>query len=55
MRTIIRRLPLPALCLAIASLAAAQPTANLGIFEGASDVGAPSHKGSVVYDATKKE
>jgi hypothetical protein len=37
-------------CLACA--AAAQTT---GIFEGASDVGTPSHKGSVVYDAARKE
>jgi len=35
--------------------AIAQTTSNLGIFEGARDVGAPSHKGSVVYDAAKKE
>src|SRR3954467_3499130 len=30
-------------------------TPNLGIFEGAGDVGTPSHKGSVVYDAARKE
>jgi hypothetical protein len=30
-------------------------TAGIGIFEGASDVGAPSHKGSVTYDAARKE
>src|SRR6478672_8619912 len=41
--------------LGLATTAAAQTTANLGIFEGANDVGTPSHKGSVVYDAAKKE
>jgi len=41
--------------LCLASTAAAQTTPNLGIFEGASDVGTPSHKGSVVYDASTKE
>src|ERR1017187_7689527 len=41
--------------LGLASTAAAQTTGSLGIFEGASDVGAPSHKGSVVYDAVRKE
>jgi TolB protein len=41
--------------LSLASTAAAQTTGNLGIFEGASDVGAPAHKGSVVYDAERKE
>jgi hypothetical protein len=41
--------------LGLACTAAAQTTGNLGIFEGASDVGAPSHKGSVVYDAARKE
>ena len=35
--------------------AAAQTTGSLGIFEGASDVGTPSHKGSVVYNADRKE
>jgi hypothetical protein len=55
MSTILRRPPLAALCLALAGLAAAQSTANLGIFEGTSDIGAPSHKGSVIYDAVKKE
>jgi len=34
---------------------AAEAQGNLGIFEGASDVGSPSHKGSVVYDAARKE
>src|SRR5574340_593142 len=38
--------------LGLASAAAAQ---TAGIFEGASDVGTPSHKGSVVYDAERKE
>jgi hypothetical protein len=32
-----------------------QAAGSLGIFEGASDVGTPSHKGSVAYDAAKKE
>ena len=41
--------------LGLACTAAAQTTGSLGIFEGASDVGAPSHKGSVVYDAARKE
>lgn len=41
--------------LAIASAAVAQTTGNLGIFEGASDVGTPAHKGSVVYDAARKQ
>jgi TolB protein len=41
--------------LGLASAAAAQTSGALGIFEGASDVGAPSHKGSVVYDAARKE
>jgi TolB protein len=35
--------------------AAAQTPGSLGIFEGASDVGSPSHKGSVVYDTVRKE
>ncbi|MCX6628228.1 MAG: hypothetical protein NTW28_11445 [Candidatus Solibacter sp.] len=43
------------LILGLSCLAAAQTTANLGIFEGASDVGTPSHKGSVVYDTARKE
>jgi TolB protein len=41
--------------LGLACTAAAQTPGSLGIFEGASDVGAPSHKGSVVYDAVRKE
>lgn len=43
------------LMLGWACTAAAQTTGNVGIFEGASDVGKPSHKGSVVYDAARKE
>ncbi len=43
------------LMLGIACIAAAQATGNLGIFEAATDVGAPSHRGSVVYDAARKE
>ena len=39
----------------LACTAAAQTTGSLGIFEGASDVGTPSHKGSVVYNADRKE
>jgi TolB protein len=35
--------------------AAAQATGNLGLFEGAFDVGVPSHKGNAVYDAARKE
>src|SRR5579864_1040584 len=41
--------------LGLVSTAAALTTGNLGMFEGASDVGTPSHKGSVVYDASRKE
>lgn len=41
--------------LCLASTAAAQTDQNLGIFEGASDVGTPSHKGSVAYNAPTKE
>ena len=33
----------------------AQNSGKFGIFEGASDVGNPSQKGSVTYDAAKKE
>ena len=40
-------------CLAGALLA--QESGKFGIFEGASDVGNPSQKGSVAYDAAKKE
>jgi hypothetical protein len=43
------------LMLALVCTGAAQTVGSLGIFEGASDVGAPSHKGSVVYDAERKE
>ncbi|MFN7995760.1 MAG: hypothetical protein U0Q18_19270 [Bryobacteraceae bacterium] len=43
------------LLLVAACAAAAQPAGDLGIFEGASDVGTPSHKGSVAYDQTRKE
>ena len=41
--------------LALVCTGAAQTAGSLGIFEGASDVGTPSHKGSVVYDAERKE
>ena len=41
--------------LALCSAAGAQTPANLGIFEGAGDVGTPTHKGSVVYDPAKTE
>ena len=43
------------LAIALAGGVAAQTTGDLGIFEGASDVGTPSHKGRVVYDAARKE
>src|SRR5258708_236944 len=43
------------LALALASSAGAQSAGNLGIFEGAGDVGKPAHKGSVVYDSASKE
>jgi len=39
----------------LACAAAAQSTGNLGIFESSGDVGAPSHKGSVIYNAATKE
>ena len=39
----------------LACAAVAQGTGNLGVFEGAGDVGAPSHKGSVIYNAATKE
>jgi hypothetical protein len=41
--------------LAVACSAVAQNTAAIGIFEGASDIGTPSHKGSVTYDSARKE
>ncbi len=41
--------------LGLVSTAVAQTNGSLGIFEGASDVGTPSHKGSVVYDVARKE
>lgn len=43
------------LTLALAGAAAAQTAGNLGIFEGSGDIGTPAHKGSVVYDAARKE
>jgi hypothetical protein len=43
------------LALTLAGATAAQPVGNLGIFEGAGDVGKPAHKGSVVYDPASKE
>jgi len=43
------------LIICLASAATAQTAGSLGIFEGASDVGTPAHKGSVVYDAARKE
>ena len=48
-------MPLVLLTLALASCAASQTTTEaLGIFDGASDVGTPSKKGSVVYDPAEK-
>jgi TolB protein len=47
------RLATLAFCLAGAALA--QDAGKFGIFEGASDVGNPAQKGSVTYDAAKKE
>ena len=41
--------------LGLACAASAQTPTNLGIFEGAGDVGTPSHKGSVVYNPATKE
>lgn len=48
---------LPRLAVLAAGLvgAASAQGVNLGIFEGAGDIGAPSHKGSVAYDAAHKE
>ena len=46
---------LAVLAAGLVAAASAQGAANLGIFEGAGDIGAPSHKGSVVYDAARKE
>src|SRR5215469_6631681 len=43
------------LALTLAGTAVAQLAGDLGIFEGAGDVGKPAHKGSVVYDAARKE
>jgi TolB protein len=40
---------------ALATALSAQGGSNLGIFEGSGDIGAPSHKGSVAYDAARKE
>src|SRR5688572_20907393 len=48
-----KQVVLLALCL-VCTLAA-QTSGTLGIFEGASDVGTPSHKGRVLYDAERKE
>jgi len=42
------------LTLSLLSLAAQTPD-SLGLFEGSGDIGTPSKKGSVVYDATTKE
>jgi len=47
--------PIAALIFCLAGSALGQGPANLGIFEGASDVGSPSHKGSVAFDAATKE
>jgi TolB protein len=44
-----------ALVLGLAATAAAQTAPDLGIFEGANDIGTPSHKGSVTYNAERKE
>jgi TolB protein len=41
--------------LGLAFSLSAQTAPNLGIFEGAQDIGAPSHKGSVAYDADRGE
>jgi hypothetical protein len=41
--------------LGLAGTVGAQTAGSLGIFESAADVGAPAHKGSVVYDAVRKE
>jgi hypothetical protein len=43
------------LTIGLAATLGAQTSGSLGTFEGASDVGTPSHKGSVVYDAAKNE
>jgi TolB protein len=49
----IRRITL--LAGATVAMAAGQSGASLGIFEGAGDIGTPSHKGSVLYIAERKE
>ena len=41
--------------LLLAAPALTQEPANLGVFEGSCDVGAPSHKGSVVFDQARRE
>src|ERR1039458_1512063 len=41
--------------LGLAGTGGAQTAGSLGIFEGAADVGAPAHKGSVWYHAVRKE
>lgn len=48
-------LRLACLTFCLANAVMAQGSGQFGIFEGASDVGNPSHKGSVTYDAAKRE
>ena len=51
-----KQIALLLLTLGLATAAAfAQTPGSLGIFEGAGDIGTTSHKGSVVFDAAKKE
>jgi regulation of enolase protein 1 (concanavalin A-like superfamily) len=46
---------LASLTICLAGAVMAQEAGKFGVFEGASDVGNPSQKGSVTYDAAKKE
>jgi TolB protein len=43
------------LLILLAGAGLAQTPGNLGIFEGANDVGKPAHKGSIVYDTARRE
>src|SRR4051794_7094767 len=43
------------LVVSFAAAASGQGAAIVGIFESSGDIGTPSHKGSVAYDAIRKE
>ena len=53
MKSTIKKIPI--LMLGVLCSAFAQTPEGLGIFEGAGDVGKPSHKGSVVFDPASHE